>query len=310
MDPLAWMLGAAALGAYGYRRPTGLLRTAVHARLRARGYRRQRLALPDATVSYWRGGRGVPLVLVHGFGTEAAINWFGQLLAFAARFDVIAPDLPGFGASDRAPLDNGIALQVRCLHALLDRLGLERVALAGHSLGGWISLAYAAAHPDRVERLVLVDAAGLQFEPDLALERALLPQTVDDVRLLIRANFQRSIRLPTFVLRDLLRTARRDETSRTELLRRLVYGDEHLDDQLERVAAPTLIIWGRHDTLTPVALGERLTDAIPRARLEVFEDSAHSPNVEESDRFNRIVIDFVEACAGDHVERPVRSAVG
>ncbi len=222
MGPLTWMFGAAVIGAYGYHRPTNVFGGALRAHLRIRGLRKQRHTLPDARITYWRGGRGAPLVFVHGFGTEAAVNWHAQLVAFAPEFDVIAPDLPGFGASERLPQTNCIALQVRCLRALFDDLGLARVTLVGHSMGGWISLAFAAAHPERVERLIVVDAAGLRFDPDMTLERALLPATIDDVRLLIRANFQRPIRLPAFVLRDVLRVARRDAVPREDLLRRLV----------------------------------------------------------------------------------------
>lgn len=294
MDPFfAWVLGATAVGAYGYRRPTDVLSLALRARLRAKGVRDRRRTLPDARVRYWRGGRGAPLVFVHGFGTEAAVNWYAQLDRFASGFEVVAPDLPGFGGSDRLTDGNCIELQVRCLRTLLDDLGLSRVSLVGHSMGGWVSLAFAATHPERVERLVVVDAAGLRFEPDLALERALLPSTLDDVRLLIRANFQRPLRLPAFVLRDLLRIARRDARPREALLRRLVYGDEHVDDRLERIAAPTLVVWGGADPLTPLALGERIAASVGGARLEVFADCAHSPNVEQPERFNRMLLEFM-----------------
>ncbi len=101
--------------------------------------------LPDARLHYWRGGRGEPVVFVHGFGTEAAVNWYAQLTTFPAEWDVIAPDLPGFGASDRLPQTNCIALQVRCLRTFLDDLGIARATLVGHSMGGWISLAFASA---------------------------------------------------------------------------------------------------------------------------------------------------------------------
>lgn len=293
MDALTWMLGAAALGAYGYRRPTELFRIGLYARLRVGGLRRRRRTLPDATVHYWRGGRGAPLVFVHGFGTEAAINWSAQMLAFASDFDVVAPDLPGFGRSERLPQTNCIELQVRCLRSLLDDLGIERATLVGHSLGGWIGLAFAAAHPDRLEGLVVVDAAGLRFDPDRTLERALLPETIDDVRLLIRANFQRAIQLPVFVLRDLLRVAKRDAVARTELLRRLVYGAEHVDDRLAAIRARTLVVWGAADLLTPLALGDRIAQSITGARLVVVPDSAHSPNVERPERFNDLLRAFL-----------------
>jgi pimeloyl-ACP methyl ester carboxylesterase len=310
MEPLAWMFGAALAGAYGYHRPANVFRNALRARLRFRRFRSRYVTLPDARVHYWRGGRGTPLLLVHGFGTEAAINWHEQLVPFSSEYDVIAPDMPGFGASECPADTNCIALQVRCVRALLDSLGLERIALVGHSMGGWISLAFAAAHPERVERLVVVDAAGLRFEPDLSLERALLPETVDDVRLLIRANFRTPLRIPAFVLRDLLRLAQRDVVPRTALLERLVYGDEHVDDHLARIAVPTLVVWGRHDPLTPLALGERIAGAIAGADLAIFEDAAHSPNVERPQRFNVLLREFLRRSVVAEGPREAIAALG
>jgi pimeloyl-ACP methyl ester carboxylesterase len=304
------MIGAAAVGAYGYRRPTEVFRLALRARLHSQGFRSLRCRLRDADVRYWRGGRGTPLVFVHGFGTEAAVNWYAQLLALSKDFDVIALDLPGFGASERLPETNCIALQVRVLYGLLEALGVGRVSLVGHSMGGWITLAFAAAYPDCVEHLIVVDAAGLRFNPDLALERALLPETIEDVRLLIRANFQRPIRLPAFVLRDLLRTAQREAVPRSELLRRLVYGDEHLDDRLRLIAAPTLVVWGRADPLTPLVLGERIVAAIPDARLVAFDDCAHSPNVERPERFNPLLREFLRHRLPDGESDVMNAALG
>ncbi len=206
---------------------------------------------------------------------------------------MVAPDLPGFGGSERVCDERTIAFQVDCLHELLARLGLSRVHLVGHSMGGWISLAYAAAHPEQVERLVVVDAAGLRFEPDLSLQRLLLPETLADAYDLIAANFRRPPRLPRFVLRDVVRTCRRDGATRSEVLRQLVYGEEFVDDRLTRIVAPTLIVWGRHDVLTPLALGERLAAGIADSQLVVFDDCAHSPNIEEPARFNTLLLDFL-----------------
>lgn len=113
------------------------------------------------------------------------------------------------------------------------------------------------------------------------------------MQLLIRANFQRPPRLPAFVLRDLLRVARRDAVPREELLRRLVYGNEHVDDHLGSITAPTLVVWGAGDPLTPLALGERIVGSISGAELAVFDDCAHSPNVERPERFNALLRDFL-----------------
>lgn len=292
MDPVTTLALGAGFAAASYWRPMSLYRLALTARLRAAGLRTGVARLPSATVRYWHGGRGRPVVFVHGFGTEAAFNWQAQLPFAGRHVRVIAPDLPGFGRSER-PSDNCIALQVAALAELLDHLGLAHASLVGHSMGGWVSLAFAAAHAERVDRLVLVDAAGLRFEPDMALERALLPASCDDVRLLLTANFQRPPWVPQFVLRDLVRLARREDVARRPLLQRLVYGSDHLDDVLHAVRTPTLAVWGRTDPITPLAVGERLVATLPHARLVVFDDCAHSPNIEAPRRFNELAISFL-----------------
>jgi pimeloyl-ACP methyl ester carboxylesterase len=260
--------------------------------------------LPHTHVRCWLGGRGEPLLFVHGFGTEAAVNWQAQLSAARRRFQVIAPDLPGFGASGRLAGDHGIGVQVGCLRDLLDTLGHQRVRLVGHSMGGWISLAFAAEFPERVSRLVLVDAAGLRFDPDLTMRPALLPECVDDVRTLIAANFHRPPRLPGFVLRDVLRICQR-ETHRTQILEGLVYGEQFIDERLANITAPTLVVWGRGDTIVPLAIGERLARDLADAELVVFDDCAHSPNVEYPRRFNALLLEFLSRRVPDAARAPI-----
>jgi pimeloyl-ACP methyl ester carboxylesterase len=95
------------------------------------------------------------------------------------------------------------------------------------------------------------------------------------------------------VLRDLLRVAKRDMAERAELLRRLVYGTEHVDDRLGAIGARTLVVWGAEDFLTPLALGQRIVETVAGARLAVFSDCAHSPNVERPERFNDLLREFL-----------------
>jgi pimeloyl-ACP methyl ester carboxylesterase len=302
------LAGASGLGAYAYARPTDLYRRALAAGLRLRGLRPTRARLPRADVEYWMGGRGAPVLFVHGFGTEAVINWAAQLVPARRYFRVIAPDLPGFGRSQRVASDAAIALHVECVRDLLDHLGIERTHLVGHSMGGWISLAFAATYPERVDRLAVVDAAGLRFDPDMTLQRVLLPETPADVAGLIAANFQHPPWLPRFVLRDVLRVCRREAPTRTELLQQLVSGNEFLDDALARISAPTLIAWGRSDVITPLALGERLAAGIHDAELVVFDDCAHSPNVERPRRFNALLFDFLRRTRDDMRSDPAALA--
>jgi len=305
MDPTLLLAGAAGFGGYAYWRPMQLFRHAVSARLHLAGLRSQYVTLGKARVRVWTGGSGEPVVLVHGFGTEPSVNWHQQLPALRRRFQVVAPDLPGFGASDRIGDERTIAFQVETLHELLGRLGHRSVRLIGHSMGGWISLAFAATYPEMVSQLVVVDAAGLRFDPDLTLQRILLPECAGDVHDLLLANFQRPPRLPGFVLRDVLRMCRREAAGRTEILRQLVYGEEFLDERLAHIAAPTLIVWGRTDPLTPLAVGERLAVGIADSELVVFDDCAHSPNLERPRPFNELLLGFL---AGTRVS-PRRTAL-
>jgi pimeloyl-ACP methyl ester carboxylesterase len=292
LDPVTALAGGALVGVAAWYRPMAIARAALRARLHAAALTWHRVDLPSGHVRFWSGGQGRPVTFVHGFGTEAAFNWHGQLPAARRAFRVVAPDLPGFGASCR-PSANTVALQVQALAELLDHLGIARTAIVGHSMGGWISLAFAATHPERVERLVLVDAAGLRFDPDFSFERVLLPETLDDLARLLAANFRRPPRLPRFVMRDILRHARHERAGREALLQRLVYGDDHVDELLGRVTAPALLVWGRNDPITPLAIGERLAGALPDARLVVFDDCAHSPNIECASRFNAVMLPFL-----------------
>ncbi len=309
MDPTLLLAGAAGLGGYGYWRPTELFRHVVGARLRLAGLRSQYVRLPRARVRVWSGGRGTPVLFVHGFGTEASFNWHAQLPAVRRRFSVIAPDLPGFGASERIVDERTIAFQVECLRDLLAHLGHRSVHLVGHSMGGWISLAFAAAYPDLVQRLVVIDAAGLKFDHDESMQRVLLTETAADIEALMRANFQRPPRLPRFVVRDVLRMCRRDVDTRTEVLRQLAYGVEFMDEHIARIAAPTLIVWGRTDPITPLAIAERLAAGIPSAELVVLDDCAHSPNLERPARFNQLMLEFFGRAATD-VPRAALAANG
>lgn len=115
---------------------------------------------------YYEGGRGPTLVLLHGFGGSRE-NWLPTARYLSRSFHLIIPDLPGYGASSRIPgADAGVHAQARRLAGFVDALKLQHFALAGHSMGGAIAGVYAAAHPDRVFALALLDSAGLPFQPN------------------------------------------------------------------------------------------------------------------------------------------------
>src|SRR5438034_5535054 len=139
-----------------------------------------------AKIHYAEAGNGNPVILIHGLADNVTI-WEPVIPALAARFRVIALDQIGFGRSDKPLLNYRVSTLVDFLDGFLTELKIERASLVGNSLGGWVAAAYALAHPERVERLVLSDAAGyaaLAKTMDSRALRALRVASRDDIRYL------------------------------------------------------------------------------------------------------------------------------
>ncbi|MFS8038960.1 alpha/beta fold hydrolase [Xanthobacter sp. AM11] len=248
-------------------------------------------------------GSGAPVLLIHGSGpgVSAWANWRGVIPALSERFRVIAPDMVGFGFSDRP---SGISWTretwVRQALALMDALRLERVDIVGNSFGGAIGLALAVAHPERVRRLVLMGSVGLSFpiseglervwgyEPSLAAMRALLDVFAFDRGLvtdeLAELRFRASIR-PGF----------QESFSAMFPAPRQPHLDALASAEAEIRALPheVLIVHGREDRVIPLDVSLRLAKLIDRAQLHVFGRCGHWTQIEQAARFNRLVSDFL-----------------
>jgi pimeloyl-ACP methyl ester carboxylesterase len=201
------------------------------------------------------------------------------MASLAATHDVHAVDLPAFGTSSRRSRFRLERIPDQ-LVAGMDRRGIERASVIGHSMGGLIAGRLAAEHPDRVDRLVLVDAAFLSLDPGW-WHRGAGP-------LIVLRWTQAS--LVRTLAEDLVRVgpARLLDASR-QLLR------ADWADVLPRIAAPTLIVWGDHDTLCPITVGEALAERIRDATLVTIPRSGHNPMWEQAEEFDRIVTDFLSA---------------
>ena len=226
------------------------------------------------------GTEGEPLVLLHGLSGSSRW-WRRNVPALARGARVVVPDVIGFGRTrlrGRLPPIGEIA---DLLAGWMDRLALDRVDLVGHSMGGQISVHLAARHPDRVRRLVLVDAAGIP--------RPVTPRTL--VRFAAEVSPPRRwgdpFFLPTIVGDALLAGPR-------TILRAIghILSDD-VRPMLPQVAAPTLVIWGELDSIVPVANAREFREGIPGARLVVLRGAAHNPMVDRHEEFNRLVADFL-----------------
>ena len=242
------------------------------------------------------------VVLVHGLGKAAARDWTHVIPALAQRYAVYAVDLPGFGYSDKGNHHYSPDNLARALDTVLTPRIAGRFTLIGHSMGGTVALAYAATYPSRVNRLVLVDVAGVlhrsvyaEFLGRVAAQRAI---GLDSpwFESVVRAIQLRAENWP--VRGDLV-------LERAGVRARMLRGDpsaiaafamvEHdFSASLRAIVAPTLIIWGADDTIAPLRTGQALAAAIPGARLTVIEGAGHAPQVQYPDRFNPLLIDELD----------------
>src|SRR4051794_4343008 len=206
------------------------------------------------SIRYYDTGSGPPLVLVHGVGGDAD-QWAFCLSGLRASNRVIAIDLPGFGRSDKPRIDYRIAGFVEVLDRLLTELDIARASLLGHSLGGWIVAQFALQYPDRVDKLILNDAAGID-EGAGPIPIDLNISTCANMRRVFEAMFY-DRNLVQDVLVELaysLHLERDDGPTIKSVLETLGDVREKLDGRLDRLRVPTLILWGENDAITPVAM--------------------------------------------------------
>lgn len=227
-------------------------------------------------------GSGRALVLLHGLSGSARW-WRHNVPALAEYFRTHTPDLVGFGQSRSWAAQPSIPEMADLLTQWLELNGIERTHLIGHSMGGQIALHIASQWPQRIDRLVLVSSAGIPRQLSLTAATRFLAEIVPPRR------WGRPTFLPT-VAADALRAGPRSLLSSASLLLR-----DDVRPILPRISAPTLLVWGRLDPLTPLAHGEYLHTHIEGSQLLVFDHAAHMPMVDEPERFNQEVVRFLSA---------------
>lgn len=253
-----------------------------------------------------------PVLLVHGLGNNAHRDWAPVIAPLARQFHVIAVDLPGFGASPGGWDAYSFKALADVLLQVLDLRAPGRSAhVVGHSLGGAVSLYFAHAHAARVERLVLVDAAGILlktvFVQHIASVRT--PQTgVAPVDRLLKGLSERFIGLRRSVFHDLddrfdfSRWLAQNPQVRYLLLGRhtqieagLGLVEHDFTAAIRETRAPTTVIWGGEDPIAPPRTGRVLAARLPDARLQVMEGIGHTPMLESPDAFKGLLLDALSA---------------
>jgi 2-hydroxy-6-oxonona-2,4-dienedioate hydrolase len=245
-------------------------------------------------LSYYEAGEGPTVILIHGTGGSGEI-WRHNLGPLSKTFHVYAPDQIGFGRSDKPLMDYKVATFVDFLQEFMRVLAVPRATIVGLSTGGWIAASFAIQHPDMVDKLVLADSTGLPPSPtatakppdfsyaSLASTRALLERFFYNKKLvtdeLVRRTFQSHMQTgDSYTIQRLL------ANRTTEYLS---------EDDLTSIHPPTLIVWGKEDSILPVATAERFHTAIQSSQVVVIEECGHATPIEKPAEFNKAVVEFL-----------------
>jgi pimeloyl-ACP methyl ester carboxylesterase len=250
-----------------------------------------------ARIQYLEAGTGPAVILLHGLGGDSS-NWAPTIAPLAQKYRVIVPDQIGFGRSDKPMINYRVGTLVDFLDGLYKELKIEKATLVGNSLGGFTAAAFALAYPQKVDRIVLVDAAGFAFDKSINPRtfNALNPSTREGVKRVFEMIFyNKQLFANDAVVEQAY--ARKMMTGDGYTIERFIdsitHDEDILDGKLSAIKHPTLIIWGREDLLTPLAMGERFKREIAGSQLFVIEKCGHVPQIEKAAEFNAALLKFL-----------------
>jgi pimeloyl-ACP methyl ester carboxylesterase len=279
-------------------------------------------ALGSLRIHHTQGGRGSPVLFIHGLGSSGYIEWRFNLESAALRHRVFAPDLPGFGRSEKPRARYGIPYFTRFIERYMDARGLRSAAVVGTSLGGRIALELALENPRRVSKLVLVNALGFG-RPNVHVSYGLvtIPRLGEAVMGIARDALHWA---PSQMIRrvagrlsgashDLKRTmddAYLDNlrelyaaegyhdaylaTVRSLVSPKALFGGHHdATKRLNELKIPVQLIWGAEDPLFPLAHATLAHSLIKGSKLAVIEGAGHTPQAERPEEFNRVLDKFL-----------------
>ena len=269
------------------------------------GLTRKSMQVGDHRVFYSEGGKGEPVVMVHGFSSSAD-SWNRMAARIRRHHRVIAVDLPGWGESTRIDSASyGYPAQVERLHQFLQQMGLRRFHLMGHSMGGFISSAYAAKYADEVITLTLIAPHGIT-EPqpsDLAqsVERGdnwLVVTSMPGFERLLGKCFAKRPSIPGPVLRSAAKevVARSEKTGK--IFDELQINVPPLVERLGQIKAPTLIIWGDQDKLIHVSAAEIFRKEVKNSEALILKGSGHMPLMENARQCTETCLEFIKKPRG------------
>ena len=252
------------------------------------------------TIKYIEQGKGKTLILLHGLGSNSE-RWIKNIDALSESYHVIALDQIGFGYSDKPTVPYRGATLVEFLNEFMIQKDIQKASLIGNSMGGWVAALFAVTHPEKLNKLVLVNPAfllGLPNEADAdEIYSFANPGTLKAMEIYIKRIYHKPM--------DLLDTENlkagftkklswNDGYTVYQIIKSLIAKKDLLTNDLEKIRVPTLIIHGKHDKIVPLETIYTLENLLPNNKTIIYQDSGHSPMWEEPVQFNNDVTTFLD----------------
>jgi pimeloyl-ACP methyl ester carboxylesterase len=236
------------------------------------------------------------VILLHGLGGSIG-NWMYNVPVLAANYHVIALDQVGFGKSDKPMLKYRVGTFADFLDKFMAELKIEKASFVGNSMGGWVAGWMAIKYPNRVEKIVLADSAGLvPADYNEAQIYQLNNSTRDEIRANMKLIFANPALQNNEALVDQFMTARvaaNDGYTINAIIESIKRKEDFLNERLGEIKKPTLIIWGKQDGLLPVSDAAVFNKGIGGSEMVVFDACGHAPQFEKAVDFNKTVLEFL-----------------
>lgn len=236
---------------------------------------------------------GPVIVMMHGWGCDHTTLASVERVALQSGYRVINVDMPGFGASQEPREPWGVEEYTRVIESLVSELGLKKVSLLGHSFGGRVGILYASRHPEDVEKLILVDAAGIKPRRSLRYYwKVYTFKAMKRMMYLLYGREEAERRLD----KRRARAGSSDYAQASPMMRRILSRvvNEDLTDRLHLISAPTLLIWGEKDTATPLSDAKTMERLIPDAGLVAFPGCGHYSFLDNPVQFAAVLLSFLK----------------
>lgn len=257
--------------------------------------------IPDFKIVYAEGGTGDTIIMVHGFGGDK-YNWLYLAKYFTPHYHVIIPDLPGFGDSSKPQYKNySIMSQVERLNLFVKELNLTKFHIVGNSMGGNIAGNYAADYPEKIKTLALFDAAGVnaptKSELILLLEKGINPLVLKDVNKydeFMAFVFVKPPQLPSFIKQYIAEQMVAVVPINEKIFNDILPDLTVLESKLNKIIAPTLILWGDSDKLIHISSVPVFEKNINNSKSVIIKECGHIPMIEKPVETASVYQDFLK----------------